>query len=161
MKASKALSPHLIFRVRNPAHGPLQFFFALTIISIAQISTAASQVQTGPIQPLPPAGKSGPSMSTPMTGDFRNPNNLRHRDTLGRPCLEISASSRSYASTPNLYDHVIGTNNRCLQLIRVKLCYYKSDRCFLVEVRGNQSKETILGTFPAMKYFRYEYQEQH
>jgi hypothetical protein len=122
---------------------------------------AAAQTQSGPIRPLPPPGSSGAQpIITPMLSQPDVRNQLWHRDSLGRPCLEIKAETRSQPATPNIFDHVVAVNNRCLERIKVKLCYYKSDRCYLVELAANQRKETILGTFPAMRYFRYEYQEQ-
>jgi hypothetical protein len=129
-------------------------------LSFLEPLTAAAQTPTGPIGPLPPPpGSSGRSI-TPMGPDANDRNKLLQRDSLGRPCLEISAEARSQLTTPNIFDHIVIVNNRCLQRIKVKLCYYKSERCFLVEMGPNQRKETILGTYPSQRYFRYEYQEQ-
>jgi len=116
---------------------------------------------TGPIAPLgpPPPGYSS-SLSGRMTGDFRRPNDLRHRDALGRPCLDIHAMARPHISMPNIFDHVVVVKNSCLTRIKIKLCYAKADRCFLVEVPGNERREATLGTF-AQKFFRFEYQEQY
>ena len=162
--ASELLLAHL-FEIGDQMRTQLSrsLLSALTVLMLTlQLvvhANAQAQVQTGPIVPLqPPAGI---GLTAPMTGDLREPNNLRHRDALGRPCLDITAESRAQPSTPNIYQHILAVSNRCLQRIRIKLCYYKSDRCFLSEIPGNQRKETILGTFPSMKYFRYEFQEQY
>ena len=122
---------------------------------------AAAQTPSGPIRPLPPPGTTGslPSI-TPMLSEKDVRNKSWHRDSLGRPCLDISAESRAQPATPNIFDHIVVANNRCLQRIKVKFCYYKSDRCYTAELAANQRKETILGTFPSQRYFRYEYQEQ-
>jgi hypothetical protein len=123
--------------------------------------TAQAQIQTGPIRPLPPSANStGLPSTTPMISGADARNQLWHRDSLGRPCLQIQAEARSQPATPNIFDHIVVVNNRCLQRIKVKLCYYKSDRCFLTDVAANQRTETILGTYPAMRDFRYDYQEQ-
>ena len=116
------------------------------------------QTPTGPIEPLQkPPGLS----ANPMTGDLRNPNELRHRDSLGRPCLDIKAESRPQPSNPNIFQHIVGVNNKCLQRIRIKLCYAKAEQCYMTEIPGNQRRETILGIYPSIKYFRFEYQEQY
>jgi hypothetical protein len=120
---------------------------------------AAAQVSTGPIQPLPAPNSVGRPSVTPMVSDSDR-NKLLRRDSLGRPCLEITAEARAQPAMPNIFDHTVIAHNRCLQRIKVKLCYYKSDRCFLVDIAANERKETILGTYPSMRYFRYEYQEQ-
>ena len=132
----------------------LLLLFALLLKTFMSLGHA--QVQVGPIQPLP---SSGAASSTPMAGEVRN-SGFRHRDSLGRTCLDISGSSRARVINPNLYDHVVVVGNRCLQLIRVKICYHKADSCLLAVVPGNQRKETILGSLPNVKYFRYDYQEQ-
>jgi hypothetical protein len=95
-----------------------------------------------------------------MITDKDDRNKSWHRDSLGRPCLQMQQESRSQPATPNIYDHIVAVNNRCLQRIKVKLCYYRSDRCFMVDLAANERKETILGTYPAMRDFRYDYQEQ-
>jgi hypothetical protein len=97
---------------------------------------------------------------TPMASDAKDRNKSLYLDSLGRPCLQYTAESRAQAATPDVFDHIVAANNRCLQRIKVKLCYYKSTTCYTVDLAGNQRKETILGTFTAMRYFRYEYQEQ-
>jgi hypothetical protein len=122
---------------------------------------AAAQTPTGPIRPLPPPGATNniPAI-TPMLSENDARNKLWHRDSLGRPCLDIKGESRAQPATPNIFDHIVVVNNRCLERIKVKLCYYKSDRCYQAELAANQRKETVLGTFPSQRYFRYEYQEQ-
>src|ERR1700754_1172532 len=135
------------------------FAFVLPLALLTQASVAVAQTPTGPIAPLAPPPGAPKSSKIPIVSDSDR-NKLLSRDSLGRPCLQITAESRSQLATPNIFDHIVIANNRCLQRIKVKLCYPKSDRCFLVEVSGNQRKETILGTFPAQRDFRYEYQEQ-
>ncbi len=146
-------------RRRNPAPKALRLALALLFVGYGPLA-ATAQIQTGPIQPLPQPGSASRGTVTPMVSDADDRNKVLHRDSLGRPCLQIAAEARSQLATPNIFDHIVVVNNRCLQRIKVKLCYYKSDRCFLVEVSANQRKETILGTYPAQRYFRHEFQER-
>lgn len=133
---------------------------ALTVVLavFVQAATAPAQTPTGPIRPLDPPP---PGTTKSMTGDLRDPKNLRHRDSLGRPCLDLSASSRQLPTASNLFEHIVAVRNQCLKTIRVKLCYHKADRCLMVEVGSHQRKETVLGVFPSLRYFQYDYQEQY
>lgn len=83
-----------------------------------------------------------------------------HRDPLGKPCLNIEAASRAHVINPDVYDNVVSVFNRCSKLIKVRLCYYKSDQCVDVELSGQQRKDTVLGVRPHMQYFRYSFQEK-
>lgn len=83
-----------------------------------------------------------------------------HRGPLGKPCLEFEAASRSHVINPKVYDHVISIYNRCVQIIRVRVCYYNSDRCIDMEVHGLQRKDAVLSVVPNMQYFRYSYREK-
>lgn len=83
-----------------------------------------------------------------------------HRDALNRPCLEIEAVSRRHVINPNVFDHVVSVSNRCLKLIKLRVCYSKSDSCIDMEVPGQQRKEGILGIYPNMQYFRYSFREK-
>jgi hypothetical protein len=141
----------------NSMQKTLSLMLALWVLGTL---TAAAQTPTGPIGPLPPPPGSSSSSVTPMVPDANDRNKLLQRDSLGRPCLQITGETRAQLASPNIFDHMVIVNNRCLQRIKVKLCYYKSERCFLVEMGPNQRKETVLGTFPSQRYFRYEYQEQ-
>jgi len=146
--------------LRNTRHRVLMRIVLLTSTLVTLTGHAAmAQLSTGPIKPLPPPNSAGRPSVTPMLSDSDR-NKLIRKDSLGRPCLDIKAEARAQPATPNVFDHIVSVNNRCLQQIKVKLCYYKSDRCFLVTLAANARKETILGTFPSMRYFRYEYQEQ-
>jgi hypothetical protein len=146
-------------RRKHPGQKILTLLLALSFLGYESLG-AAAQIQTGPIQPLPSSSGSAGPLVTPMASDANDRNKLWQRDSLGRPCLQITAEARSQPATPNIFDHIVVVNNRCLQRIKVKLCYYKSEHCLTVEMAANQRKETILGTYPAMRYFRYEYQEQ-
>jgi hypothetical protein len=85
---------------------------------------------------------------------------LRHRSVLGKPCLLVLGEARPHTIDPNLYDHVIVAVNGCPQRITLRACYYQTDNCTTMEVPGNERKEAILGTLPAMKDFRFEFRER-
>ena len=85
---------------------------------------------------------------------------LRHRSPLGKPCLGVLGEARPHTIDPNLYDHVIVAINSCAQRITMRVCYYQTDDCITMEVPGDERKEAILGTLPAMKDFRFEFRER-
>jgi hypothetical protein len=85
---------------------------------------------------------------------------ITHRDALGKPCLDFEAASKRHVINPDVYDHVVSIQNRCSKLIKLKLCYFKSDQCLDVEVPAQQRKDTVLGIYPRMQNFRYSYQEK-
>jgi hypothetical protein len=84
----------------------------------------------------------------------------KHRDYAGKPCLVTSGVSRPLASNPRILNHSVSLDNHCVDRIKAKVCYYKTDHCTEVDVPGNSRKEQIIGTFPAMQLFRYEVKEQ-
>ena len=83
----------------------------------------------------------------------------RHLNPLGQPCVQIGAYSRPQTNNPNIYDHLITTSNSCGSKVGIKACYYKSTRCIDINVLPYSRKESILGIFPSMKDFRYEFTE--
>ena len=83
-----------------------------------------------------------------------------HRSPLGKPCLNIEAASRAHVINPNVYDNVVSVQNQCSKSINLRICYYKTDSCIDVEVRGYQRKDAVLGVRPHMQYFRYSYKEK-
>lgn len=83
-----------------------------------------------------------------------------HRNPLGKPCLNIEAASRAHVINPDVYDNVVSILNSCSKPIKLRLCYYRSERCLDVEVPAQQRKDTILGTYPHTQYFRYSFKEK-
>ena len=55
---------------------------------------------------------------------------------------------------------MILANNDCSQVIKLKVCYYQSQRCVPFAVPPYGRKEVVLGIMPAMKEFQFEYREQ-
>jgi hypothetical protein len=95
-----------------------------------------------------------------LQGPGQNSAVLTHRNPLGRPCLDIEAASRAHVINPNVYDHVVSVENKCLQRIKLQVCYYGTDHCIDVDVPGMQRKDVVLGIFPSLKFFRFSYREK-
>ena len=84
----------------------------------------------------------------------------KHLDLAGKPCLETSGSAIPLASNPKIQSHLVSLSNHCLDLIKVKLCYYKTDDCTDVDVPGRSHKEQVLGVFPELQQFKYQVKER-
>ena len=85
---------------------------------------------------------------------------LRHRDFTGRPCLAVGGFARPETINPKLYDDVITVVNSCPKTIALKVCYYQSQDCIQMQVAGEEQKEAVLGTLPAVKTFQFEFREK-
>jgi hypothetical protein len=79
---------------------------------------------------------------------------------MGKPCVSVYGFARPYATNPNLFDHVIVASNGCTEVIRMRVCYYRTQDCIAMEIPSRGRKEALLGTLPAMKDFRYEFRER-
>lgn len=83
-----------------------------------------------------------------------------HRNSLGKPCLNIEAASRAHVINPNVYDNIVSFQNQCNILIKVRVCYFGSESCVDVEVPARQRKDAVLGIRPNSQYFRYSFREK-
>ncbi len=90
-----------------------------------------------------------------MQGPPESSNSGIIRDAFGRPCLDIEAAARAEVVNPQMMDHVVSIKNNCPRLIKVKVCYFNSDRCNNVDVQAYKRVDTILGTMRGIFYFRY------
>src|SRR5262245_27926396 len=54
---------------------------------------------------------------------------LRHRDSGGKPCLTVGGYARAFTTNRALYDHVIIATNQCIQVIKLQVCYYRTQQC--------------------------------
>jgi len=77
------------------------------------------------------------------------------RDALNRPCLDIEAAAKPHVVNPDVVDHVVSIKNNCPKLIKVKVCYFNSDRCNQLDLQGYKRVDTILGTMTKVTMFRY------
>jgi hypothetical protein len=86
--------------------------------------------------------------------------NRRHTGPTGKPCLALEASAKAQAINKDIYEHWIGATNSCGQHIKVKVCYYGSEDCIVMDVPPWGRQDSVLGIYPALKDFRYEAKEQ-
>jgi hypothetical protein len=122
-------------------------------------------------QTLPPPGTTSlptvrgtpgapPPPNVPLISGSQNLEILRHRDPAGKPCLTVNGYARPKIANPSLFEHVIHARNDCAELIKMQVCYYRSQQCLSMETPGRARKEAILGTMPSMKDFRFEFRER-
>jgi hypothetical protein len=83
-----------------------------------------------------------------------------HRNSLGKPCLNIEAASRAHVINPSVYDNIVSFQNQCNILIKVRVCYFGTESCVDVEVPAQKRKDAVLGIRPNSQYFRYSYNEK-
>ncbi len=83
-----------------------------------------------------------------------------HRNSLGKPCLNIEAASRSHVINPRVYDNIVSFQNQCNILIKVRVCYFGTESCVDVEVLAQKRTDAVLGIRPNSQYFRYSYKEK-
>jgi hypothetical protein len=125
----------------------------LILAAIATIVGLRDLVGEAQAQTLAPPGsgltmQSGENVGAPVS-----------KDPLGRPCADIEAAARAHVANPNVYDHVVSVVNRCLKPLKLRVCYFNSDRCFDLAVPATKRKDLVLGIFPGMNHFRYSYKE--
>ena len=94
---------------------------------------------------------------TLQSGESRG---LVNKDVFGKPCLDIEAASRAHVSNPNVYDHIVSIANRCARAIKVKVCYYGTEKCVDAQAPGSKRKDILLGIRPGMRVFRFSSTEQ-
>lgn len=109
---------------------------------------------------LPMVGGVGGLRAPPLISSVDRPGAKRHLDPAGKPCLTVGGFVQAQKNHPKIFDHVIVANNKCVQRIRINACYFSTQNCISMEIPGRQRRQAILGIFPALKDFRYEYREQ-
>ncbi|PDT87309.1 hypothetical protein CO669_25995 [Bradyrhizobium sp. Y36] len=78
------------------------------------------------------------------------------RDALNRPCLDVEAMGRAHAVNPSIIDHVVSVKNNCPKAIRVKVCYFRSDKCNDFDLQGYKRIDAVLGTMSGVREFKYQ-----
>src|SRR5258708_6181062 len=101
-----------------------------------------------------------PPSETQPFGESANAGKKVHMDPTGKPCVQVSAFSRPEIINPKLFDHTILARNHCSLPINLKVCYYGSQSCIPVDIPGYGQKQTVLGVYPSLRDFRYEYTEK-
>jgi hypothetical protein len=131
----------------------------LTGVSLSSVAVGAQGITT--VRPV--YGTSGDIRAASAPPAFDDPENARakvHRDPYGKPCLEIFGVSRPQTVNTKMFDQTVIAKNHCSKVVKLKVCYYGSLSCVPVDVPAYSRKETLLGFFPTMKEFRYQYTEQ-
>lgn len=77
----------------------------------------------------------------------------RHTTALGKPCLEITPSSRAHLVNQEVYDYVVAINNKCPRMIKVRICYKGSFDCNSARIHSYQSQELVMGFGPKTDRF--------
>jgi hypothetical protein len=109
---------------------------------------AASYSNSGAV--LPQAMRSG-----------ENVNDQTQRDPFRKECLSMHSSSHAHVINPQVFDHMISATNSCFRVIKLRVCYFKTEHCIDMTVPSQQRKDAILGSYPALQMFRYTYVEVH
>jgi hypothetical protein len=152
--------------VSRNRHAP-RFRRSLILIGVLLSSIAGDAQRAGHAQgltterPVFGASRGLRVLSPPPALD--DPENARakvHRDPYGKPCVDVFGLSRPQVVNTKMFDQTIIAENHCSSLIKLKVCYYGSQTCLPVEVPPYGRKETLLGFFPTMNEFRYQYAEQ-
>jgi hypothetical protein len=79
-------------------------------------------------------------------------------DATGRPCLNVHASAEKQTINTMIYNHILLLDNVCTKEIRLRACYYKTDSCQEITVRGNNRQRYVFGVFTTPD-FRFSYRE--
>ncbi|RXH25172.1 hypothetical protein XH99_11325 [Bradyrhizobium nanningense] len=54
-----------------------------------------------------------------------------------------------------MIDHVVSVKNKCPRSIKVKICYFETDRCKELDIRPYDRVDALLGTMTKVTRFRY------
>jgi hypothetical protein len=84
----------------------------------------------------------------------------KHMGPTGRPCISVAGYSIPHALDKQVFDNMIEATNACSQVIKLKVCYYHSDRCVDVDAPAYSRKGATLGVMPALSQFRFEVKER-
>jgi hypothetical protein len=84
----------------------------------------------------------------------------RHLKVTGQPCVSLYASAKSQLTNRNIFDHLVFGTNECAQMIKLRICYYKTSDCIQMDLPPYGRKEMTLGIFPSIKDFQFEFREQ-
>jgi hypothetical protein len=133
------------------------------VLCVTALGGLADAQSLSPLSTRPIVGSSGfaaPPPREPVLSGSLNQGPGQHLGPLGKPCLSAYATGRAQKINPRIVEHVVTANNSCSQSIKLRLCYYKSDRCVPLTVPGHQHKEIVLGIMPGTADFRYQYSEE-
>ena len=110
-----------------------------------------------PIEPAEPA------KPVPHAKGFRPPVKIvgpAHANAFAKPCLKFEAISRPHLFNQTVFDYVVGIENICPQMIKVRICQKDSSGCKNVTVPAYQSRDVVMGFGPNTTYFEYIAKEE-
>ena len=84
----------------------------------------------------------------------------KHLGPTGKPCISVAGYSIPHALDKQVFDNMIEATNACSQVIKLKVCYYHSDRCVDFDAPAYSKKGATLGVMPAQSQFRFEVKER-
>jgi hypothetical protein len=84
----------------------------------------------------------------------------RHYAPTGKPCLTLAGSAKPQVVNKDMIDHWVTVLNECAQRIKVQVCYFHTESCITVEAPPYGRKDGLLGVYPKLRDFRYDYKEQ-
>jgi hypothetical protein len=133
----------------------------LPVLGFSGLGAAQSFVPLGGSSPIygNTGGMAAPSRLPGLTSSPNQPAQI-HTGPTGKACLSVVGQAQEQTVNPNIFDHVIVASNDCSRPIQIRVCYYQSQECTLIDVPSYGHKEAVLGIMPAMKDFRFEYTEK-
>jgi hypothetical protein len=147
--------------VPNPNRRIQIHLHVLVGVAVICSSIPAAWAQLSGVSSSPNLGAAGGQrLPSPSLLNATQNSAKRHLMFGGKSCLEVRGIARPRRMKPNSYDHVISITNRCPQPIKTDVCYYQTQHCISLPTPGYAHSEDILGSFPAMSYFRFEYRER-
>jgi hypothetical protein len=135
----------------------------VSLFCAATIGGSADAQTLSPISSKPIVGSSGvaaPPPRQPVISGSLNQGPRQHLGPLGKPCISSYAVGRAQKINPKIIEHIVTATNSCSQAIKLRLCYYQSDRCIPLTIPGYEHKEVVLGIMPGTTDFRYQYWEE-
>ena len=78
----------------------------------------------------------------------------------GKPCITVSGVTKPQIINPDIMEHWVSATNSCGRRIKLHICYYGTQHCVEVDAPPWERKDVVLGIFPALREFRYQYTEQ-
>ncbi len=157
---------------------------SLTVLGVVTCEASNGQGLTTPLDSTPSrpiegatAGLHLPNQTQSGNSQFSSPNSnfgvKVHTDAVGKPCVKVSAYSHQQTNYrkifdptltlrngSNIFEHFISAQNHCSQPVKLRVCYYNSQSCVAVDVPAYGRQEALLGAYPALPDFRYQYVEQ-
>jgi hypothetical protein len=89
---------------------------------------------------------------SPLAGAKRN------LDVAGKPCIDVFARSDKQIINSSIYNQILTVSNHCSMQIKIRACYYKSERCMELTADPNMRREHVFGVDTSPE-FRFSFRE--